>query len=131
MPAFGTPRPYRRYNTPPLTPGEINDVTEYLLSPQHQTSDPDSSRRGRALYHDPIRGQCWDCHGDRAQGDASIGAPDLLDATWLYGNGSRTDIRESLTHGRAGTCPGWRGKLAPAMITAIAVYTHTLSQSRP
>jgi cytochrome c oxidase cbb3-type subunit 3 len=127
MPAFATPNPYERYKMLPLGPQEIHDVTEYVYSLQHASADPDAAARGKQLFYNQSRGLCWDCHGDRAQGDPGIGAPNLRDPIWLYGDGSRESIYASIAYGRAGSCPAWLGKLSPATIVSLAVYTHSLS----
>ncbi|MGO9993782.1 MAG: c-type cytochrome [Steroidobacteraceae bacterium] len=129
MPAFATPNPYRLYRIEPLTPQEIDDVTEYLYSLQHRNNaDPARVARGKQVFEGQSRGLCWDCHGGHAEGDASIGAPRLDDPIWLYGQGSRDTIRRSISYGRDGRCPAWIGKLEPATIVALAVYTQSLSK---
>ena len=131
MPAFATPNPYTRYSTPALTPQDIDDVTEYLYSLQNSSADPIAVARGRKVFYSQSRGLCWDCHGDHAQGDRAIGAPNLTDRIWLYGDGSRRSIRASIAGGRGGSCPAWIGKLSPVTITALAVYTQSLSRPNP
>jgi cytochrome c oxidase cbb3-type subunit 3 len=129
MPAFGTPNPYRRYPTPSLTPQEIGDVTDYIYSFQHSASDLDAVARGKHVFENQTRGLCWDCHSERGQGDSGIGAPNLRDRVWLYGDGSRRSIYASIVYGRGGSCPAWIGRLSPLTIVALAVYTHSLSQT--
>lgn len=123
MPAFATANPYPRYRIEPLTPLELHDVTELLYSFQHPSEvDAAAVLRGTALFHG--KGYCFDCHSDHAKGDSAIGAPNLTDAIWLYGDGSRTAISRSIGHGQGGVCPAWHGRLAPETIRAIAVYVH-------
>jgi cytochrome c oxidase cbb3-type subunit 3 len=127
MPAFATPNPYKGYKTASLAPEEINDLTEYLYSFQHPDADAATAARGKLAYENQSRGLCWDCHGGRAQGDPSIGAPNLSDGIWLYGDGSRPSIHASIALGHGGSCPAWIGVLDPVTITSLAVYTHSLS----
>ena len=127
MPAFATPVPYSRYQTPSLTPEEVSDVTEYIYAFQHAGFDAAAAARGRLVYEDQSKGVCWDCHGGRAQGDPGIGAPNLSDRIWLYGDGSRDSIRTSISFGRGGTCPGWINTLSADTVIALAVYAHSLS----
>jgi cytochrome c oxidase cbb3-type subunit III len=129
MPAFGTPHPYSRYAIPSLTPQELVDVTEYVYSFQHADVDLGAVVRGKQVFEGQTRGLCWDCHGGLGTGDASIGAPNLRDATWLFGDGSRRSIYASIADGRAGSCPAWIGTLSPVTIVAVAVYTHSLSEA--
>ncbi len=124
MPAFATANPYPRYRIEPLSPAEMRDVTELLYSFQHpQAADAAAVERGTAIYHG--KGYCFDCHSDHARGDSAIGAPNLTDATWLYGDGSRAAIYQSIAHGLGGVCPAWHGRLAADTIRAIAVYVHS------
>lgn len=129
MPAFGTPHPYSRYAIPALTPQELGDVTEYVYSFQHRDADSSAVVRGKQVFEGQSRGLCWDCHGGLGTGDTSIGAPNLRDGIWLFGDGSRRSIYTSIASGRAGSCPAWIGKLSPVTIVAVAVYTHSLSQA--
>jgi cytochrome c oxidase cbb3-type subunit 3 len=123
MPAYATANPYKAYQIEPLTPRDVNDVAAYLYAFQHRPSDPDAVARGANVFLKA--GQCFDCHGSDGKGDQAIGAPDLTDAIWLYGDGSLPSIMLSIADGRAGTCPPWIGRLAPPMIRAIAVYVHS------
>jgi cytochrome c oxidase cbb3-type subunit 3 len=122
MPAFGQAEPYARYHIPPLSPGDIRDVTEYLLRIEARPADPAAATRGETIFH--TRGGCYDCHGADAQGDGAIGAPNLRDRIWLYGDGSRHTIFQTVAQGRAGACPAWIGRLTAAEIRALAVFVH-------
>lgn len=57
---------------------------------------------GARLFQD----NCAACHGLDARGNASIGAPNLRDAHWLYG-GSSDAIKASIENGRTGAMPAW------------------------
>lgn len=127
MPAFATPNPYRRYQTPALSPQEIDDVTEYVYSLAHADADRGAAARGKLVFDNQSRGLCWDCHGGHGQGDPGIGAPNLSDSIWLYGDGSRRSIYASIAYGHGGICPAWIGRLSPVTIAALAVFTHSLS----
>ncbi|MBV8536495.1 MAG: c-type cytochrome [Alphaproteobacteria bacterium] len=129
MPAFAHERPYRRYDVAPLEPGAIRDVAEYLLVAAHKPGDAAAASRGRKIFHD--RGMCFDCHEADAQGDSSIGAPNLLDDIWLHGRGTRADIIDTIEHGSAGICPAWAPQLPAVTIRALAVYIHRASRGQP
>src|SRR6266851_7721763 len=46
-----------------LTPEEIEDVVEYVLEISGQQADPARAARGDVLFHDGVKGNCFDCHG--------------------------------------------------------------------
>jgi cytochrome c oxidase cbb3-type subunit III len=121
MPAFGTANPYARNKLEPLTPAQIRDVASFLYSYQHPDDiDAATKVRGAAVFQGP--GYCYECHSSDAQGDAAVGAPNLTDAIWLYGDGSRPSIEIAIERGLSGYCPGWRSRLSPQVIRAIAIY---------
>ncbi len=128
MPAYATPNPYKASKIEPLTPRDVNDVAAYLYAFRHEPPDPDAAARGAKVFSKA--GQCFDCHGSDAKGDPAIGAPDLTDAIWLYGDGSLPSITLSIAYGRAGACPPWIDRLAPATIRAIAVYVHSAGAAK-
>ena len=130
MPAFATASPYAPYAVAPLSPRDIDDVTTYLLSFQHSQPDTAAVQRGKQLFYDSGKGGCYDCHGTDAKGDSAIGAPDLTDAVWLRGDGSRQSIGETIAHGLAGHCPAQITQLTPVTIRAIAVYVHSASDKQ-
>jgi cytochrome c oxidase cbb3-type subunit III len=124
MPAFATEHPYNLYAIAPLRPDAIDDVTTYVLSFQQPQADAAAVARGRQIFQDADRGNCVDCHGSDAKGDAAIGAPDLTDRIWLRGDGSRESVEASIAHGLDGRCPAWVAQLSPVTIRALAVYVH-------
>lgn len=127
MPAFATEHPYNLYAVTSLSPGEIDDVTTYVLSFQHRQTDTAAVQRGSRIFHDTSKGNCTDCHGSDARGDSAIGAPDLTDGIWLRGDGSRQSVADSISYGLAERCPAFITVLSPVSIRAVAVYVHTVS----
>jgi cytochrome c oxidase cbb3-type subunit III len=127
MPAFATARPYDLYAMVPLAPRDIDDVTTYVLSFRQPQADAAAVQRGKQIFYDPSKGVCNDCHGSDAKGDSAIGAPDLTDAVWLRGDGSRQSIEDTIAHGLAGHCPAWASELSPVTIRAVAVYVYAKS----
>jgi cytochrome c oxidase cbb3-type subunit 3 len=126
MPAYGRPHPYPAEPAlQSLSPGDIGDVTAYLLKIEGRPADALAAARGGAIYGG--RGGCYDCHGPDGHGDPGIGAPNLTDKTWLYGDGSPSAIAASITYGRAGFCPAWTGRLSASAIRRTAVYVYTLA----
>ena len=127
MPSFARPNdPKEKLN--PLTPGDIRDVIAYLFSLEGRKADPAAVSRGAIVYAD--KGACYDCHTPDGKGDHDIGAPDLADNIWLYGDGSEQAIFKSIEYGRAGICPAWNHRLSPAVIRALAVFVQQHSQTQ-
>jgi cytochrome c oxidase cbb3-type subunit 3 len=125
MPAYATVRPDLTEPLPPLTPREIEEVTQYVLTFSGHATDPAAASRGGALFG--AKAGCWDCHSEDARGDSAIGAPDLVDDAWLYGDGSHDSIRRSIAYGRAGTSPAFKDLLSAAQIRDVAVFVASLA----
>jgi cbb3-type cytochrome c oxidase subunit III len=125
MPAFAQANPYKRYRIEPLEPADIRDVIEFILVSGGKPGDKSAAERGAKIF--AATGQCFDCHSADMQGDAAIGAPNLIDGLWLYGNGTRDDIYDTIARGRGGICPAWIQELSPATIRALAVLIYEAS----
>jgi cytochrome c oxidase cbb3-type subunit 3 len=126
MPAFATPRPSARESKmPPLSPTDVRDVVEFLVSRQGRSADAAAVARGSAIFSGV--GGCYDCHGVDATGDSAIGAPNLTDEITLYGDGSRQSLSMSISYGRAGICPAWVSRLSAAEIRDLALLVYSLS----
>jgi len=125
MPAFAQPKPYAKEELLPLSPDDIQDVVAYLLRLEGRPAPADSAERGNRIFH--TRGACWDCHGQDGKGDDSVGSPNLIDHTWLYGNGSPAEIFRSIADGHAGRCPAQAGHLSAAEILEAAAYVWSRS----
>ena len=67
---------------------------------------------------------CATCHGADGRGNATLGAPDLTDDVWLYGN-SREQILESFVAGRQGEMPAQKTRMDPARIRLLAAWIAT------
>jgi cbb3-type cytochrome c oxidase subunit III len=128
MPGFGLPNPYKRYQVPSLEPGEIREVIEFILVAGKKPGDKEAAARGAKIFAD--KGQCFDCHSGDAQGDAAIGAPNLIDGNWLYGNGTREDLYDTVARGRSGVCPAFVRQLSPVTIRALAVLIYASSHKQ-
>ncbi len=126
MPGYAHPQPPAGDpGIRPLSPAEIEDIAEFVLVLGHRPHDTAAALRGRQLFAGGAG--CYECHAQDGRGDPAIGAPNLTDAIWLYGSGSRSDIVDTLEHGRAGVCPAWSGKLPPIAIRELALYVYMLS----
>jgi cytochrome c oxidase cbb3-type subunit 3 len=125
MPAYARPVPLLGQALPTLTPDEIHDLAEFLVNLEDDAADPAASDRGARLFNGAAG--CYDCHSSDARGDPAIGAPDLADRIWLYGDGSRASIADSISFGRQGVCPAQIGRLSPAEIREVTLYVYDLS----
>ena len=127
MPAFGSLHPYKGEPLPSLTPGQIEELTQYVLGFNGRSTDRTAAAKGGVLFQNAAG--CYDCHGHNAEGDTSIGAPSLVDGPWLYGDGSHDDIYRSLAVGRAGVSPAFGRVLSAADLRNVAVYVTSLQKN--
>lgn len=127
MPSFAHPNDDKE-KLEALSPGEIKDVIAYIFSLEGRPADPAAVTRGASVYAD--KGACYDCHTPDARGDHDVGAPNLADRIWLYGDGSEQSVFNSIEKGHAGVCPAWAGRLSPAVIRALAVFIQSNSQTK-
>jgi cytochrome c oxidase cbb3-type subunit 3 len=119
MPSFAGLDAKQEGGYPTLSERQINDLAEYLVSLQGQKHEVAAAARGKVLFGKG--GGCFDCHGQDAKGDPSIGSADLTSANYLYGS-DRLSIVASIRGGRKGTMPSYEGKLTPAQIKAVSYY---------
>jgi cytochrome c oxidase cbb3-type subunit III len=104
-----------------LTPAQITDTAQYVLSLSGKATDEAAAQRGAPLFAD----NCSPCHGEQGKGNTDVGAPNLADGIWLYGD-KLADIQTSIETGRGGVMPYWTGRLDPMTIKMLTVYVHSL-----
>lgn len=118
MPAWG----------PTLTGMAGENAVDYATAYVRTLSQPDALRndymaaQGKALY----AGTCIACHGPEGKGDPVLGAPDLTDDYWLYGDSSEA-IRQTIAKGRHGSMPAHRALLGETRARLAAAYVWSLS----
>ncbi len=95
-------------------------TTQQILGDQEMLNFANSY--SKALYGD----YCSACHGSAGQGAAGR-FPTLQDDDWLYG-GSMEMIQESITDGREGGMPAFKGEIDDAQIAQMADFVIGLSQ---
>ena len=100
---------------------QIAQVVEHVLQLSGQEHDAEMATAGAETF----TAECAACHGENAQGDPAMGAPNLTDAVWLYG-GDRETLTRTISGGRAGMMPAWAERLEPAQVRLIAAYVHQL-----
>lgn len=113
MPHFGTDKI--------LTPDQIGDAAQFVLSLSGRSDDAAAVTRGKQLFAD----NCAACHGPEGKGNTELGAPNLSTKIWLYG-GRKEDITHSIEIGHGGVMPTWEGRLDDATIKELALYVHSL-----
>lgn len=98
----------------------IADVVSHVRVISGQEKASASATRGAALF----AANCAVCHGPTGKGDRSVGAPNLTDAVWLYGN-DRATLTATVVNPRNGVMPRWGNRLDPATIKMLAAYVHS------
>jgi cytochrome c oxidase cbb3-type subunit 3 len=115
-------------------------MQERLLAalPDAVADDPSLVRFAVAQAKPLYARHCAACHGADLHGNAQVGAPDLTDDVWLYGDGSLYDIERTILYGaRAGVSNshdeaempafGLRGVLSDAQVRSLVQYVLQLS----
>jgi len=105
-----------------LTPGEIEDVVEYVLQISGQKADAARAARGDVLFHDGSKGNCFDCHGVDGTGYDPIGSTDLTRKDLYLWGSDRASILESIVKGRRGVMPAFDDTLKPEEIKAVSIF---------
>ncbi len=105
----------------------VNSASEYVLSLSAASNkniqiDANMAAQGKLIFE----ANCAVCHGADAKGNQGIGAPNLTDNIWLYGN-TRADIRATLRNGRSGQMPKWDERLGEQRIQLLTSYVYSLS----
>ena len=101
---------------------DVTDVAHYVLSLSGASHDSVRATRGKEKF-----AACAACHGPEGKGNPALGAPDLTNKSWLYG-GTVASISETITKGRGGVMPAWKGLLTEAEIHLVAAYVHWLGK---
>ncbi len=105
-----------------------DNAVDYVVAYVRTLSDPASmdnnfmAAQGRSLYN----GVCVACHGVDGKGNQDLGAPDLTDNYWMYGNSSES-LRQTIASGRHGVMPAWGGMLGETRSRLVAAYVWSLS----
>ncbi|GHB97739.1 cytochrome-c oxidase, cbb3-type subunit III [Thermomonas carbonis] len=107
------------------------DATDYVIAHVRALGDASgnargdfAAARGKTLYE----GVCVACHGVDGKGNQALGAPDLTDDYWMYGD-SREALREGIANGHHGIMPAHRALLGETRARLAAAYVWSLSHS--
>jgi cytochrome c oxidase cbb3-type subunit 3 len=55
-----------------------------------------------------------------------LGGPNLSDAIWLHGDGSKAAIIAQVTKPKMGVMPAWSDRLSEANQRMVTIYVHSL-----
>ena len=110
MPAFGMDKVLKK--------DEIAAVAEYVMSLSNLS---ETNQKGAEIF----KANCIACHGQEGRGNQSLGAPNLTDAIWLYGN-KKEDIIFTINYSRNGVMPYWNNRLDDNTIKQLTLYVHFL-----
>lgn len=88
------------------------------MSIEELAKNEKAQRIGQRLF----ASNCAVCHG--ADGGGNKGFPNLRDNDWLYG-GSPQQIIDTITHGRTGAMPAWKGILTEQQIDDVTAWITT------
>ena len=100
---------------------EVRNMAEYVRSLAGAMHDAQRAEQGAAKF-----AVCAACHGAEGKGNTAIGAPNLTDATWLYG-GNIDTIVETITRGRDNQMPAHGAILGPDKVHLLAAWVYGLS----
>ena len=112
---------------PPFAPAiggdaGVEQVVAYVLSLSGHQVDAAKAAAGKEKFNTI----CIACHGLDAKGNQALGAPNLTDDIWLYGNDPQT-IAEGLQKGRMGKMPAHAEILGEQKAHVVAAYVYSLS----
>ena len=103
----------------------VQAVVQYVRSMSDAALGHDAqAEKGRPLYE----GVCIACHGVDGKGNPALGAPNLTDEVWLYGN-SVAQITESIANGRHGVMPPHAPIIGETRARLAAAYVWSLSHT--
>lgn len=107
--------------------------------PEQLEHDPALLRLAAARARPLYARHCAGCHGANLDGNHTLGAPNLHDSTWLYGNGGIGDIENTILYGiRSGhpkahnltdmPAEGRTQQLSAAQVDDVAEFVLALSR---
>lgn len=121
----------RKGRMPPYTPvfeeeDEIDSTVHYVLALSDETKDQSSALTSKGKIK--FSTICSACHGLNGKGNKFIGAPDLTDPQWIYGN-SFDSIKYTIKFGRNGTMPSHKDVLTKEQIHILTAYIYSLNKT--
>lgn len=105
-----------------LSEDSIEQLSHYVYGLSGNKVDSELAAKGKAQY-----GLCMGCHGADSKGNQALGAPNLTDKIWLYGD-SLEAIQSVLREGRQGQMPAFSSQLTEVEIRLLTAYVTSLSK---
>lgn len=103
----------------------VLELTQYVRSLAGLKHDAQMAEAGKGKF-----AVCGGCHGADGKGMIALGAPNLTDAVWLYGNAEET-IAETIRNGRNNMMPAQKEWLGEAKVHLLAAYVYSLGGGMP
>jgi cytochrome c oxidase cbb3-type subunit 3 len=108
----------------PLGEDGVKEVVAYVRQLSGQEANAELASAGQAKF----QMFCIACHGMDGTGNPALGAPNLTDDTWLYGDDAES-IEYALRNGRNGQMPAFGENLSEEHRKLLAAYVQGLSDS--
>jgi len=95
----------------------VEEVANYVLTLSGQKADVALAAAGKVRFATT----CIACHGPEGKGNPALGAPNLTDNVWLYGN-TLDEIEATIKNGRNGHMPAWESVLGADRVRLAAAW---------
>ncbi|CBL46307.1 Cytochrome-cbb3 oxidase, subunit III [gamma proteobacterium HdN1] len=96
---------------------KVSQVAQYVRSLSGLPSESALVAAGKEVFSTT----CAACHGADGKGNHMLGAADLTDHDWLYGD-SLEAVTATIAHGRSGHMPAWKTRLNDSQIKVLAAW---------
>jgi cytochrome c oxidase cbb3-type subunit III len=103
----------------------ISEVVVYVQSLSGMPVSDAIANAGKKRFE----GICAACHGADGKGNTAIGAPNLTDDVWLYGNEFES-LKKTVREGRNGHMPAHSGVLSETQIRLVGAYVWSQSHGK-
>ncbi|WP_226781987.1 cytochrome-c oxidase, cbb3-type subunit III [Oceaniglobus trochenteri] len=107
-----------------LSRDQIRVVVDYVQSLSGLETEASQERldEGAVIFEE----NCASCHGEDAKGLQDLGAPNLTDASWIYGSDDQT-MFTTINAGRQGWMPAWEDRLTVADRMMLTLYIQDMA----